>query len=113
MDINEDLNHVSLGILQRTNKNYVGSTAHALLVKETGNKNPTITVRIRHKPAASAPAPTGAPGKKPFEKKKDWTNARRELLYAPSPPSSSQTLNLLVISISSLLKETSGGPPAA
>ena len=90
----------------KTNTPYVGSTAHALLVKETGNKiwipNSNYNRPDKCKPATPASAPTGAPRKKPFEKKKDWTDTRRELLYALSPPSSSQTPNLLVVSLSSL-----------
>ena len=99
----------------KTNTPYVGSTAHALLVKETGNKNWIPNSNYNRpdkcKPATPASAPTGAPGKKPFEKKKDWTDTRRDLLYALSPPSSSQTPDLLMVSLSSLSKETSGGLP--
>ena len=69
----------------RTNFPYVGSAAHALLVKETGQKGwipkPTSEPAPAHH-AGTIPTPIGATGSKPFEKKKDWKDKKSELIYS-------------------------------
>ena len=75
----------------RTNSPYIGSAGHALLEKETGQKGwiPKPTSKpASAKRAKIPPAPSGATGSKPFEKKKDWKDNKIELLYFLSPSSS-------------------------
>ena len=68
--------HASNKYANKTNAPFVDSTAHALLVKETGNKNwiPDSDYDRRDKRESATPAPalTGAPGEKPFEKREDY-----------------------------------------
>ena len=94
----------------RTNSPYIGSAAHALLVKETGQKGwipKPASKPAPAKPAGNAPAPLGATGSKPFEKKRDWKDKKSELIYSLSSSSSSIDPNLLSVTLSSLPKETS------
>ena len=59
------------------------------------------------KRAGIPPAPPGATGSKPFEKKKDWKDNKSELLYSLSPSSSFIDPNLLSVTLSSFPKKTS------
>ena len=87
------------------------SAAHALLVKETGTRSriPKTNLTDKGENANTLPTSNAAPGKKPFEKKKDWKDTRRELIYAlpPSPSLTPTDSNLLLVTLSSFLKETS------
>ena len=94
----------------RTNSPYIGSAGHALLVKETGQKGWIPKPAKKPTPAKRAdvtPAPSGATGSKPLEKKKDWKDNKSKLLYSLSPSSSLIDPNLLSVTLSSSPKKTS------
>ena len=94
----------------RTNFPYIGSAAHALLVKETVQKGwipKTASKPASAKHAGIPPAPLGATGSEPFEKKKDWKDNKSELIYSLPPSSSSIDPNLLSVTLSSFPMKTS------
>ena len=87
-----------------------GSATHALLVKETGTRGwiPKTNLPDKGKNANTLPTSNAAPGKKPFEKKKDWKDTRRELIYELSPSLSlTPTDSNLFLVTPSFRKETS------
>ena len=91
-----------------TNSPYIGSAAHSLLVRETGPKGfiPNSKSAKRKIPEILTDS-NEAPHKRPFEKRKEWKDKKRELLYAMSSSSSSTIPNLLFVSLSSSPGKTS------